>query len=112
MNNIEKLLPLGSIVLLKESLQKIMVIGRGAIYMNQETQEDVFSDYMAVLYPAGMNPETTIFFNHEDIDKVLFTGYSDDEEERFLEIYAEWKKNLDEENQTSTPDETMSFGFE
>ena len=105
----EKLLPIGSIVLLKESLQKIMVIGRGAIYINQETKKDTFADYMAVLYPAGMNPETTIFFNHKDIDKVVFRGYSDDEEERFLEIYEDWKKNLADE--TNILDETISFGF-
>ena len=105
----EKLLPIGSIVLLKEGLQKLMIVGRGAIYINQETKKDTFADYMAVLYPAGMNPETTIFFNHKDIDKVVFRGYSDDEEERFLEIYEDWKKNLDAE--TNTLDETISFGF-
>ena len=46
---------------------------------------------MAVLYPSGMNPETTIFFQHDNIDKVVFTGYSDEEEDRFLEIYEAWQ---------------------
>lgn len=103
--NKKELLPLGSIVLLKEGLQKLMVVGRGAIYTNQETGQDDFADYMAVVYPAGLNPETTIFFQHKDIDKVVFKGYSDSEEERFLEIYAEWEKGLQKEENPET------FGF-
>lgn len=88
------LLPLGSIVLLEEGLQKLVVVGRGAVYTEQQTGQDTFADYMAVLYPTGLNPETTIFFNHENIDKVVFEGYSDDEEKRFLEVYAEWEHDL------------------
>ena len=87
----KKLLPLGSIVLLEEGLQKLVIVGRGAIYEDQETGQDTFADYMAVLYPSGMNPETTIFFQHDNIDKVVFTGYSDEEEDRFLEIYESWQ---------------------
>lgn len=87
----KKLLPLGSIVLLEEGLQKLVIVGRGAVYEDQETGQDTFADYMAVLYPSGMNPETTIFFQHDNIDKVVFEGYSDEEEDRFLEIYATWK---------------------
>ena len=87
----KKLLPLGSIVLLEEGLQKLVIVGRGAIYEDQETGQDTFADYMAVLYPSGMNPETTIFFQHDNIDKVVFTGYSDEEEDRFLEIYEAWQ---------------------
>lgn len=104
------LLPLGSIVLLEEGLQKLVVVGRGAIYTDQRTGKDTFADYMAVLYPTGMNPETTIFFNHENIDKVVFKGYSDEEEERFLEIYQEWKKELDSSAKKESQ-ETETFGF-
>ena len=91
----EKLLPLGSVVLLEEGLQKLLIVGRGAIYADQITGKDTFADYMAVLYPTGLNPETTIFFNHENIDKIVFEGYSDEEEERFMEVYTEWKNGLD-----------------
>ena len=110
MNKSQKLLPLGSIVLLKEGMQKIMVVERGTVYVDELTGEDIFADYMAVLYPAGLNPETTIFFNHEDIDKILFTGFSDNDEERFLEIYAEWKASLDKEKEDARI-EDQTFGF-
>lgn len=46
------------------------------------------------MYPSGFEPDDGIFFNKEDIDKVLFKGYVDDDEERFLEIYAEWESKL------------------
>ncbi|EPI09176.1 DUF4176 domain-containing protein [Enterococcus faecalis] len=106
----EKLLPIGSIVLLEEGLQKLMVVGRGTIYTDQQTGKDTFADYMAVLYPTGLNPETTIFFNHENIDRVIFTGYSDEEEIRFLEVYQEWKEELDKAKQGEYQ-ETEIFGF-
>lgn len=38
-----KLLPLGSIVLLEEGMQKLVIVGRGAIYEDQNTHEDVFA---------------------------------------------------------------------
>lgn len=94
MNRNEKLLPLGSIVLLKEGMQKLVVIGRGAVYEDAETGHDRFADYMGAIYPTGINPEKTIFFQHENIDKVVFIGYSDEEEVRFLEIYDEWQQGL------------------
>ena len=45
----EKLLPLGSIVYLKEATAKLMVVGRGASFDNGEGQ--LFSDYVGVVYP-------------------------------------------------------------
>ena len=90
----KQLLPLGSIVLLEEGLQKLIIVGRGAIYKDQATQEEVFPDYMGALYPSGMDPESTIFFQHDKIDKILFEGYRDEEEERFLELYAQWEQSL------------------
>jgi hypothetical protein len=40
-----ELLPLGSIVLLEEGMQKLIIVGRGAIYTDKETGEDKFADY-------------------------------------------------------------------
>lgn len=106
----EKLLLLGSIVLLKEGMQKLIIVGRGAIYTDQETGEDKFADYMSAVYPISMNPETTIFFQNKNIDKVIFKGYYDEEEERFLEIYREWKENIENENSDENQT-TETFGF-
>ncbi len=52
-------------------------------------------DYVGVVYPEGINPEDAIFFNHENIDKVVFEGFKDEEEERFMEVYKEWESKLE-----------------
>ncbi|MBC9722783.1 MAG: DUF4176 domain-containing protein [Lactobacillus sp.] len=91
----EKLYPLGTIVYLKEGTAKLMIVGRGAQF--KEDNVDKFSDYIGVLYPNGINPENALFFNHEDIDEVVFEGFSDEEEERYLVVYEEWKNSLTEE---------------
>lgn len=106
----KKLLPLGSVVLLEEGLQKLVIVGRGAIYTDQQTEKDTFADYMAVLYPSGLNPETTIFFDHENIDKVVFEGYSDEEEVRFLDIYSKWESDV--KQATSKPAQSVPIGFD
>ena len=94
MNKSKELLPLGSIVYLEEGTQKLVIVGRGAIFEDPDTKEQVFADYMGVLYPMGLQPESTIFFQHENIDEVVFEGYHDEEEDRFLKIYHEWEQNL------------------
>ena len=94
MNKSKELLPLGSIVYLEEGTQKLVIVGRGAIFEDPETGEQVFADYMVVLYPAGLQTNSTLFFQHENIDEVVFEGYHDDEEDRFLKVYHEWEENL------------------
>lgn len=89
-----KILPLGTVVFLEEGTKKVMVIGRGIIYKDQETDADVYTDYMGCLYPMGIDPKQTIFFNRENIDKVIFIGLCDEEEERYAQVYGDWEKNL------------------
>ena len=95
MNKSKELLPLGSIVYLEEGTQKLVIVGRGAIFEDPGTKEQVFADYMGVLYPAGLQTNSTLFFQHENIDEVVFEGYHDDEEDRFLKVYHEWEENLE-----------------
>ena len=68
----EKLYPLGTVVYLKEGTEKLMVIGRGVVYQDQETNSEMFVDYMGCLYPSGINPNNTIFF----IKKILIELFS------------------------------------
>ena len=49
----EKLYPLGTVVYLKEGTEKLMIIGRGVVYQDQETNSEMFVDYMGCLYPSG-----------------------------------------------------------
>ena len=79
-NNEEVLLPIGSIVVLKEGYKKLMVIGR----MQLQGKEERLWDYLGVLYPEGYLGEGyTFLFNNEDIEEVVFEGYTDLEDEAF-----------------------------
>lgn len=89
----QELLPLGSILYLEGATSKLMIVGRGPVF--ESDNESVYSDYVGVVYPEGINPEDAIFFNHENIDKVVFEGFKDEEEERFMEVYKEWESKLE-----------------
>lgn len=38
-----------------------MVVGRGVVYQDDELKSEAFVDYMGCLYPAGINPNNTMF---------------------------------------------------
>ena len=68
--NTERLLPIGSVVLLKDAEKELMIIGI------LPRTSDAQYDYIAVLHPEGYLNDTAIFtFNHEDIAKVNYLGY-------------------------------------
>lgn len=76
-------LPLGTVVVLKNGQKKIMIYGRKQISIKTKVEYD----YIACLYPEGnINNDYRYLFNNEDIEKVFFRGYSDTEEERFLDL--------------------------
>ncbi|UUM62190.1 DUF4176 domain-containing protein [Streptococcus suis] len=89
----KELLPLGSVIYLEEATTKLMIVGRGPIF--ESDGENVYSDYVGVIYQEGINPEDAIFFNHENIEKVVFEGYKDEEEELFMEVYKSWDSVLE-----------------
>ncbi len=80
-------LPIGSVVLLKESTRRVMVVGlcqRGA-----QTQK--VYDYVGVVFPEGfVSADKMFLFNNEQIDVIFSLGYMDEEQLRFLD-YAEEK---------------------
>lgn len=68
--NSEKLLPVGSVVLLNGADKELMVIG--ILPVNDGKQYD----YISVLHPEGYLSEKYIFmFNHSDIAQIKFIGY-------------------------------------
>ena len=78
----KELLPLGSIVILKEGEKKLMIYGRGQFAADSKEE----FDYVACLWPEGnLNEEFVYLFNHLDIGSVFHQGYSDDEDTVFLD---------------------------
>ena len=76
----KKYLPIGTVVLLKNGSKRVMIYGRKQIHV--ETGQEW--DYLACLYPEGnINEEFMYLFNHDQIDKVFYLGYKDEEELKF-----------------------------
>lgn len=82
------MLPIGSIVYLKEGTNKLMILNRGPII--EQSGEQTLFDYSGCFYPQGIDPDNVFYFNQENIDKVIFKGFSDGDEERFQELFQEW----------------------
>ncbi|MBC1528613.1 DUF4176 domain-containing protein [Listeria seeligeri] len=85
----KEILPIGSIVYLKESLKKVMITSRMITIQGDETEE--FYDYGGVAYPEGMRDENILAFNVEDITDVKFRGFSDDDELELVKRMREWQ---------------------
>lgn len=77
----KNLLPIGSVVLLKEGEKKLMITG--ILQENGRLRKKQF-DYLGVLYPEGHTGDQAFLFNHEDIQEIYFRGYEDAEREAFL----------------------------
>lgn len=65
-----------------------MILNRGVTI--EQNGQSVLFDYSAAFYPMGLNPEQLFYFNREDVDRIVFKGYSDEEEDRFVELYLQW----------------------
>lgn len=78
----KNLLPVGSVVLLKEATKKLMIMG----IFQVNSDENRIYDYIGVPYPEGfLGAENNFLFDHEDINDIIFTGYSNPEREIFME---------------------------
>ena len=82
----KELLPLGSVVVLKRTEERVLVIGR----LIKEKETGIIHEYAACLYPQGsLDSNQIMVFNTEDIQMLLAVGYQDAEE-------IEYRKNLKE----------------
>ena len=86
----KELLPIGSVVLLKDAVKKLMIYGVG----QTDATTDKDYDYIGVMYPEGnMGEGSQYLFNHGDIDQVFFRGFSDDERDTFIERLRDYYEN-------------------
>ena len=77
----KKYLPIGSVVLLKESQKRIMIVG---VKQKQVDTNKVW-DYCACLYPEGiLNPDKLFLFDAEQIERLYFIGFQDGEGLAFI----------------------------
>ena len=79
------LLPIGSVVTLKEGTKKLMIIGR--LQQNVNTQK-IYD------YAGYMDKEHCYVFDHEDIDCLFYIGLQDIEEFNFRFELDEMMKKI------------------
>lgn len=80
--NVKDLLPIGSVVLLKNGTKRVMIFG----VKQTDNETGIEYDYISVLYPEGNVGEVGQYlFNHSDIAEIYFRGYEDEEREGFIE---------------------------
>lgn len=98
---------MGSIVILNGGTQKIIIIARGMVAAN--FNPPLFFEYGGCFYPQGLIGDQIMYFNHEDISKIIFTGYSDDDNELMVDNINEWyeksgftKGNIEELKRTGS----------
>lgn len=79
----KNLLPIGSVVLLKDATKKLMIIG----ILQVNPKNDTLYDYLGVPFPEGYIGETNNYlFYHEDINDIIYTGYTNSERENFMNV--------------------------
>lgn len=85
--DIQELLPIGSVVLLQDGEKRVMIYG----VKQRDTETDTEYDYIGVVYPEGnMGKGTQFLFNHEQVVKVFFKGYEDEERADFIQRLADF----------------------
>lgn len=93
------LLPVGTVVELDGFDNKVMIIG--LIQFLEE--KSVLYDYSGVIYPIGyMDAESNYLFNKDQITRIYYYGYVDEEQQTFQDFvndrkaeYYESQKNSD-----------------
>ena len=75
------MLPIGTVVLLKDAIHRLMITGFSAVSYAEKTK---VYDYWGCFYPEGqIESDQHFVFNNSNISKVIHEGYSDDEEKKF-----------------------------
>lgn len=90
------LLPIGSVVLLKGGIKKLMITG---VCQTNTTDPTVLYDYVAVLYPEGQLASNANFmFNHDRISDIIFKGYENPEREDFIRYLNQAHESQEADN--------------
>lgn len=80
---VKHVLPIGSVVNVKNNDIDLMIVSQYPSVTIEGT--DGYFEFGAVTLPLGLVKQELIFFNKEDIVKVVFVGYIDVKFQEFLE---------------------------
>lgn len=102
-NKIEKYLPIGSVVLLRDAKKRVMVTG---FAVKSPQYGDRIFDYIGCLYPEGsISQDKNLLFDHKDIAQIFALGFSDEEQKAFMvklkDAVSKMEQGLNAQNNTS-----------
>ena len=89
----QKLLPIGTIVLLKNANTELMITSYCMTAMpdnyedkeNLKLSKDMFFDYGGCRYPEGVSSTNAmIVFNEDQIDKIVYLGYQTEDSDVYI----------------------------
>ena len=94
----ESLLPVGSCVKVLNNSKMIMVAG----YLPYDNENKVMYDYIGIYTPVGIRKDKKnikfnkdyIYFRNNDIEKIVFLGFSNDKSEFYREYLLNIKNNF------------------
>ncbi len=73
MYSYDRVLPIGSVVLLEGAEQRVMILGYQR--KSADPSDEMIYDYCGCPYPQGyLSPEKTAIFNHNKIDRIISVG--------------------------------------
>ena len=103
----EKFLPIGTVVLLKGGRKRAMITGFCSVA--QENPEKIY-DYSGCVYPEGyLSSNQVCLFDHNQIEKIFFLGFEDDEEKVFKDKLNKIVNSLAQDgNQLTATESTPS----
>lgn len=100
MENNEKYLPIGSVVLLKGGTKKAMITGFCSV-AEEDTKK--MYDYTGCIYPEGfLDFDQICLFDHNQIEKVYHVGYIDEEEKSFKKELVEIANKFESGEESTT----------
>ncbi|WP_027438591.1 DUF4176 domain-containing protein [Lachnospira multipara] len=80
---INRLLPIGSVVLVSDMKKKLMIVG---FCQKGGHDPNAVWDYTGVLFPEGYyDSENMFLFNNDQISQIYALGYQDEEQIKFIE---------------------------
>jgi hypothetical protein len=95
MINLDDLLPIGTVVMLKKGQKEVMVAGYRAV----DVEGKVY-DYIGVGFPEGfVTKDYALGFNHDEIKDIIFKGLENEKTRVFFEDLKDAIKNIEATDQ-------------
>ena len=89
---LEQVLPIGTVVLLKGGIKRLIILG----YQQKNEATEKTYDYTGCTYPEGfIGAEHMVMFNHSDISHIFALGLQNEEQ---IQFRMDLEKELDRLN--------------